>query len=172
MLHQLNKLEEWLSKNRSKNHLLPLRVAGHFLLFFMLMVSNLFAVIRWPFASMKRGITRGKDPSPPRASENGVHHVDADELEQMLQRQELVLVDFWAEWCGPCIMMNKHLNKLAESDSIHCAIAKVDTVKHKEVAEKYNVKGLPTLLLFKNSTEAKRHTGALSFQELKTFITT
>ncbi|NBC26809.1 MAG: thioredoxin fold domain-containing protein [Bacteroidetes bacterium] len=171
MLHQINKLEKWLSKNRSKKHLLPLRVAGHFFLFFMLMVSNFFAVIRWPFASLKRVIARGKDHSQSQPPENRVHHVDADGLDQLLQKQEVVLIDFWAEWCGPCIMMNNHLKRLAESDTIQCTIAKVNTVKHKEVAEEYSVKGLPTLLLFKNNTEVKRHAGALSFQELKTFIT-
>lgn len=171
MLHQINKLEKWLSKNRSKKHLILLRVAGHFFLFFMLMVSNFFAVIRWPFASLKRVIARGKDHPQSQPPENRVHHVDADGLDQLLEKQEVVLVDFWAEWCGPCIMMNNHLKRLAESESIQCTIAKVDTVKYKELAEEYSVKGLPTLLLFKNNKEVKRHAGALSFQELKTFIT-
>lgn len=169
MLTQLNQLEEWLKNNKSKNYLLPLRFAGHLLLLFMLIASNFFAIIRWPFASMKRKINRRKNHSQNDVLENTVNDVDANRLGQILQTQELVLIDFWAEWCGPCIMMNKPLKKLAESES-NCTILKIDTVKHKEVAERYNVKGLPTLLLIKNSKELKRYAGALSYQELKKFV--
>lgn len=144
MLSQLNQLEEWLTNNKSKNHLLLLRAAGYLFLFFMLMASNFVAIIRWPFAALKRLITRGKNRSRNHVLEHAVNEVDAKGLEQILQSQELILLDFWAEWCGPCIMMNKPLKKLAESEDIDCTIAKIDTVKHKEVAEKYNVKGLPT----------------------------
>jgi len=169
MLTLLNQLEEWLTNNKSKNHLLPLRVAGHLFLFFMLIGSNFFAIIRWPLASIKRRISRAKNHSRNLVLENSVNEIDAKRLEQILQGQELVLIDFWAEWCGPCIMMNKPLRRLAESEN-NCTIVKIDTVKHKEVAEKYNVKGLPTLLLIKGNKELKRYAGALSYQELKKFI--
>ncbi|MFH5832333.1 thioredoxin family protein [Halalkalibaculum sp. DA384] len=170
MLTQLNQLEDWLTDNKSRNYLLPLRVAGHLFLFLILMISNVFAIIRWPLASVKRKITRGKTHSRNQVRESAVNEVDARELEQILQRQELVLVDFWAEWCGPCIMMNKSLKRLAESENVGCTVVKIDTVKHKRVAEKYNVKGLPTLLLIRNNEEIKRYAGALSYQELMEFV--
>jgi len=170
MLTQLNKLEEWLTNNKSKYHLLPLKIAGHLFLFFVLMVSNFFAIIRWPLASIKRKISRVKNHSRNKILKNTVNEVDAKTLEQILQRQELVLIDFWADWCGPCIMMNKPLQMIAESESNNCTIVKINTVKHKEVAEKYKVKGLPTLLLIKNNKELKRYAGALSYQDLIKFL--
>lgn len=112
----------------------------------------------------------GKDHSESRIQDNAINEVDGNRLEKVLQKQESVLIDFWAEWCGPCIMMNKPLKKLAESESINCCIVKIDTVKHKDLAERYNVKGLPTLLLIKNNKEVKRYAGALSYPELKEFI--
>lgn len=170
LISHLNQLEMWLNETKSKYYLFPLRVAGYLLLFLALMVSNFLAIIRWPIASLKRKFANGQKHSRNQILNNSVNEVDAKLLEQILQKQSLVLIDFWAEWCGPCIMMNKPLKKLAESESIDCTIAKVDTVKHKELADKYDVKGLPTLLLFKNNKELKRYAGALSYQELKDFV--
>lgn len=170
MLAQLNRLEEWLANNQSKPHLLPVRAAGYLFLFLMLMISNFFAIIRWPFSAVIRRITQDKNHSEKQFQKNEINEVDADGLEEILQARDVVLVDFWAEWCGPCIMMNKPLQKLAESENIYCTIAKVNTVKHKEIAQDYDVKGLPTLLLIKNNQEVKRYAGALSYQELKDFV--
>lgn len=172
LISHLNKLERWLSKTKSKYYLFPLRVGGCLLLFLALMVSNFLALIRWPVALLIRKFTNGQNHSRNQILNNSVNDVDAKLLEQILQKQSLVLIDFWAEWCGPCIMMNKPLKKLAESESINCTIVKIDTVKHKQLADKYDVKGLPTLLLMKNNKELKRNAGALSYQELKNFINT
>lgn len=172
MLTQLNQLEEWLINNKSKIHLFPLIGAGYLFLFFMLMVSNVVAIIRWPLVSIKRRMTRGKNHSHSPISEMAINEANAEELNQILKEKELVLIDFWAEWCGPCIMMNKPLKRLAETEHINCTIVKVDTVKHGEVAEKYNVKGLPTLLLMNNNEELKRYAGALPYEDLKKFVST
>ncbi|MEL7834945.1 thioredoxin family protein [Fodinibius sp. Rm-B-1B1-1] len=128
------------------------------------------AIIRWPIASIKRRLVSEKNHSQAQILKNVVNEVNAKELEQILQSEDLVLIDFWAEWCGPCIMMNKSLTRLAELDNMDCTIVKIDTMKHKEVVNQYNVKGLPTLLLVKNNDELKRYAGALSYQELKDFV--
>ena len=170
MICQINQLEDWLGENRSKIYLFPLTMLGYLLLFLVMMVSNMLAVIRWPIAAIKRRFTGGGNQIQDIISENAVNEINPKELEQILQNHDLVLVDFWAEWCGPCIMMNKPLKKLAESEDVNCIIVKINTMKHKEVANKYNVKGLPTLLLFNNNNELKRYAGALSYQELKDFV--
>jgi thioredoxin len=95
---------------------------------------------------------------------------DPDRLNQILETRKLVLVDFWAEWCGPCIMMNDPLKRLAASEKANCTIVKIDTMKHGSIAGQYHVKGLPTLLLFENNREVKRHAGALTFHQLLEFV--
>jgi thioredoxin len=170
LLSHLNRLEEWLDETKSKYHLFPLRIAGYLYLFVMLMVSNFIAIIRWPIVSVKRKVTGGNTNSVDQVLNDSVNEVDPEGLEQILQSPGPVLIDFWAEWCGPCIMMNRPLKKLAESESIDCTIVKIDTVKHGDLADKYNVKGLPTLLLVEGNNELKRNAGALSYHELKKFV--
>lgn len=170
MIAQLNRLEAWLERTKSKIHLIPLRLAGYLFLFVVLMVSNLIALFRWPFAALRKSITQQKNDTGNRFGEKAIIEADGKKLDEILHSRELVLVDFWAEWCGPCIMMNKPLKRLAESEDINCTIVKIDTVKHSDITGKYKVKGLPTLLLFRNYKEVKRYAGALSYPELKSFI--
>ena len=166
LIKRVNKLENWLEQTKGKYHLYPIRSAGYMVLIIIMMVSNLVAVIRWPFAHFFK-----KDRSnSPSFDQSIIHEVNDQRLQELIQQHELVLVDFWTNWCGPCIMMEKSLEKIAQSESVNCTIAKVNTVIHPKLAEKHNVKGLPTLKLFKNGEEVKHFAGAMSFAEIKTFI--
>lgn len=112
----------------------------------------------------------GRHMSNASYNQSVIHDVEEQQLQELIQQHELVLVDFWANWCGPCIMMEKPLEKVAQSKEINCTIAKVNTVTHPKIADKHNVKGLPTLKLFKSGEEVKQFAGALSYSEIKKFI--
>lgn len=72
-------------------------------------------------------------------------------------RNGLVIIDFWASWCAPCKMMVPVLNDIAENEKV--SVAKVNVEKYQQLASKYKIKSLPTLIIFKNGKEMKRLTG-------------
>ena len=81
-----------------------------------------------------------------------------------------ILVDFWAEWCGPCKMLTPVLEQLSKEWSDKITIIKVNTDEKPELAGRYNITGIPTMILFKNGQEAKRVSGALSLPQIKSYF--
>lgn len=171
LIIKLNKLETWLESTTGQFRLFPLRMLGYLALISAIIVSNFVAVLRWPLVSLSRIFKSGNANSPGEVLDTGIPiEVDREALQRAINNHPLVLVDFWAEWCGPCIMMNEPLKKLAASNNDQCIVVKINTVKHPEVAEEFDVKGLPTLVVFREGKEVKRYAGALSYSELKEFI--
>jgi len=81
-----------------------------------------------------------------------------------------VLVDFWAEWCGPCKMIAPVLEELATEYAGRLTIAKLNVDDHREATEKFNIRGIPTLILFKNGEPEATKVGALSKSQLAAFL--
>jgi len=79
-----------------------------------------------------------------------------------------VLVDFWAPWCGPCRMQTPILERLAAAGDINAKIFKVNTDENPDIAQKYGIVSIPTLILFENGQEVERYVGVQPENILKT----
>lgn len=95
------------------------------------------------------------------ASKNIVHADDASFDQEVIQSDLPVLVDFWAEWCGPCRMIAPSLDQLAEEYAGKVKIVKVDTEAAQQVPSKYGIRGIPTLILFKGGEPVDQVVGAV-----------
>ena len=96
---------------------------------------------------------------------------DADFEAQVLKAAEPVVVDFWAEWCGPCRMIAPALEEIAGSLNGKVKIVKLNVDESPKTAQKYGIMSIPTLMLFKNGELASRQVGAAPKQKLEQWIT-
>lgn len=92
--------------------------------------------------------------------------------EEVLQADSPVLVDFWAPWCGPCKMIAPVLEELSGVYEGKLKICKMDVDNNKSTPSKFNIRGIPTLILFKNGQAESTKVGALSKAQLTDFINT
>jgi len=102
---------------------------------------------------------------------DAINHIsDASFEVDVLEADKPTLVDFWAEWCGPCKMIAPILEETAKEYAGRLRIVKLNIDEHPSMATKYGVRGIPTLLLFKNGMVTAQKVGALSKSQLSAFI--
>lgn len=103
-------------------------------------------------------------------SENIKYVTDASFQADVLQSSKPVLVDFWAEWCGPCRALGPILEDVAASHSEQVTFAKINIDENPQAASKYGVMSIPTLMLFKNGQVEAVKMGLLSKSQLSAFV--
>ncbi len=98
------------------------------------------------------------------------HVSDASFESDVLKASSPVLVDYWAEWCGPCKMIAPILDEVATSYEGKLQVAKMNVDENREIPAKFGIRGIPTLMIFKDGQLADTKVGAMSKSQLTAFI--
>ena len=101
------------------------------------------------------------------ASENVKEFTDGNFESEVLQSDQPVLVDFWAEWCMPCRMLTPTIEKIAKDYSGKVKVGKLDTDANRDVAIKYSISAIPTVILFRNGQVAQKFVGLRQERDFK-----
>jgi len=99
-----------------------------------------------------------------------VHTTDATFTQDVLKSDKPVLLDFWAEWCGPCKMIAPILDEIASEYHDRVKVAKINIDENPQTPPKFGIRGIPTLILFKNGTVEAQKVGAVSKSQLAAFL--
>ena len=103
-------------------------------------------------------------------SEKVIHVTDDSFQEVVLNSDKPVLVDFWASWCGPCLALTPVIDELAEEMSDQIKICKLNVDENQKTAMQYGIKGIPTILFFKDGKVVEQSVGLVPKEHLKELI--
>lgn len=96
--------------------------------------------------------------------------INKDNFQQVISSEQLVVIDFWAEWCGPCRMITPIIEELAAEYEGRAAICKCDVEDNDDITMKYGVRNIPTIIFLKGGEVVDKQVGATSKDALKTKI--
>ena len=136
-------------------------IINYIIAFILFLLSTIISAFTFPLRFVYKKTIR-------RNSDSKIIHLNARNIDSVLKKEKLVLIDFWAEWCGPCLMMNSAIEKFA-TESKDIRIAKVNADLNRKLLKKFKIRGLPQFVLMKNGEEIKRHAGAMTIFELTEF---
>ncbi len=105
-------------------------------------------------------------------SDNIVHTSDGTFEADVLQNEKAVLLDFWAEWCGPCKMIAPLLEEVAVTHADKLAVVKLNVDDNPNTAQKFGIRSIPTLILFKDGAVQAQKMGAMPKSQLDEFLET
>jgi thioredoxin len=105
-------------------------------------------------------------------SDNIVHTNDSDFEADVINSDKPALVDFWAEWCGPCKMIAPLLSEAADEYADKMSIVKLNVDQNPNIAQKFGIRSIPTLILFKDGAVQAQKLGAMSKSQLTEFLDT
>ena len=127
---------------------------------------------RLAYGTLGKEVRCGKCKEPLELPAQAIHVANDEQFEALVGESRLpVLVDFWAEWCGPCKMVAPELEKVAESTAGKVIVAKVNTEWLQETAAKFQIRSIPTLALMREGLEVDRLMGARPAADILEFVT-
>lgn len=140
----------------------------------------MYATIPCPFCGQLNRLDLGRLADGPRCGscQRPLHldrpvPVGEDAFDQVLAGTEVpILVDFYADWCGPCRMLAPVVDELAAERSGHAVVLKVDTDRHPAIPNRFGIRGIPTLIAFRGGKETGRHVGLAGRAQLDALVNT
>ena len=112
--------------------------------------------------------SREQEAAAPASAGVAPKALDAREFDRLVSESKVpVVVDFWAEWCGPCHMMSPSVDQLAAEFGERAVVAKLNADDYPEILNRYGIMGIPTLIYFQNGREADRVIGVTRYPALK-----